>query len=230
MDWVNAKVSASLSLPPPGYKPSINLTVELHVLRSRLNRNFLGKYEALINNPIEQPVPTWEAFDWLIEDYGYLCEEEKCYDRLYAKELKDSYQEEAPKAVKRNGYFCDCTRMYRWNPKALIDSKEYNWLVIPSTFTTPVECVVAYNAFFETHKMHTDPVCFRTVVFCKYLAYFCQDHKVRCNVNEFSSLRLEFHIWLKMEYRCSRWHMMLEVMSIIHFFFGPHTAFINEFP
>ena len=78
--------------------------------------------------------------------------------------------------------------------------------------------------------MHIDPICFRVAVFCKYLAYFCQDHKVRCNVKEFSSLRPEFHIWLKVEYQCSRWHRMLEVMSITHFFFGSHIAFINEFP
>ena len=58
MEWKNAKISASFSLSPPGYKPSTNLTVELHVLGSRLNRNSLGKYEALFNNPIEQPVPT----------------------------------------------------------------------------------------------------------------------------------------------------------------------------
>ena len=229
LEWVNAKVSANFSLPLLGQKPSTNLTIELPILGSRLNRKFLGKYEALFNNPIEQPVPTWEAFDWLIEDYGYLCEEEKCYDRLYAKELKDSYQEEAPEAVKRNGHFYDCPRRYKWNPEALIDSKEYNWPIIPGTFTTPMECAIAYNAFFEAHKTHTDPVCFWAVVFCKYLAYFCQDHKVCCNVNEFSSLRPEFHIWLKVEYRCSRWHKMLEVMSITQFFLGPHTAFINEF-
>ena len=102
--------------------------------------------------------------------------------------------------------------------------------MIHGTFTTPMECGAAYNAFFEAHKTHTDPICFRAVVFCKYLAYFCQDHKVRCNVNEFSFLRPKFHIWLKVKYWCSRWHRMLEVMSITHFFFGPHTAFINEFP
>ena len=52
MEWVNAKVSASFSLSPPGHKPSTNLIVELPILGSRLNRNFLGKYEALFNNPI----------------------------------------------------------------------------------------------------------------------------------------------------------------------------------
>ena len=149
---------------------------------------------------------------------------------MYAEELKDSYQEEVPKAVKRNEHFCDCPRRYRWNLEALINSKEYNWPVILGTFTTSVECAIAYKAFFEAHKMHTDLVCFRGVIFCKYLTYFYQDHKVCClNVNEFSSLRPEFHIRLKVKYRCSRWHKMLKVMSITHFFFGPHTAFINEF-
>ena len=90
-------------------------------------------------------------------------EEEKYYDRLYAEELKDSYQEEASEAVKRNGHFWP--RRYRWNPEALIDSKEYNWPVIPDTFITPVECAAAYNAFFETHKTHTNPICFRAGYF-----------------------------------------------------------------
>ena len=165
----------------------------------------------------------------MIEDYGYLYEEEKYYDRLYAEELKDSYQEEAPKAVKKKGHLYAYPKSYRWNLEALINSKEYNWLVILGTFTTLMECTTTYNVFFEAHKAHTNLVCFRAAVFCKYLAYFCQDHKVCCNVNEFNSLRPEFHIWLKVEYRCSRWHKMLEVMSITHFFFGSHTAFINEF-
>ena len=72
MEWVNAKVNANYSLPPRGYKPSPSLTVELLVLGSRLNRKFLDKYAALFNNSIEQPVSIREAFDWLIEDYGYL--------------------------------------------------------------------------------------------------------------------------------------------------------------
>ena len=160
----------------------------------------------------------------------YLYKEDKYYDRLYAEELKDNYQEEAPEAVKRNGHFCDCLRRYRWNPEALINSKEYNLLVIPSTFTTSMECATAYNAFFEAHKVHTNLICFRAAVFCKYLAYLCQDHKVHCNVNEFISLRPEFHIWLKVEYRCFRWHTILEVMSITHFFFGSLSDFINKFP
>ena len=75
-----------------------------------------------------------------------------------------------------------------------IDSKEYNWPLIPRTFTTSKECAAAYNAFFEAYTRHTDLVCFEIAVSCKNLAYFCQDHKVRCNVNEFSSLKPEFHI------------------------------------
>ena len=45
-------------------------------------------------------------------------------------------------------------------------------------------------------------------------------------MNGFSSLRPEFYVWLKVEYRSSSWQRMLEVMSITHFFFGPHTTFI----
>ena len=144
---------------PLGYKPSPSLAVELLVLGFRLNRKFLDKDEALFNNPIEQSIPTWEAFDWLINDYGYLCKEKKGYDQLYAEELKDNYQDEAPEAVKKNGHFCDCRRRYRWNPEALINS-EYKWPMIPSTFTTPVEYTETYNAFFEAHKAHTDLVLF----------------------------------------------------------------------
>ena len=41
MEWVNAKVTANFSLPLLGYKTLPSLIVELLVLRSRLNRNFL---------------------------------------------------------------------------------------------------------------------------------------------------------------------------------------------
>ena len=130
----------------------------------------MDKYEALFNNPIEQAVPISESFEWLMEDYGYLYKEEKYYDQWYTKELKENYQEKAPKAIKKNDHFCDCPRRYKWNPEALIDSKEYNWPMIPGTFTTPMQCAVAYIAFFGAYKGHIDPLCFRAKVFCKYLA------------------------------------------------------------
>ena len=72
--------------------------------------------------------------------------------------------------------------------------------MIPSNFTIGVKCTASYNTFFEVHKEDTNPICFRVAIFCKYLAYLCQDHMVHCNVNEFNSLRLEFHIWPKIEY------------------------------
>lgn len=224
--------SARMEILPPEFKPPPALKIKLPVLGSKLNRNFLGQYDNLFNMELEKPLPTWEAFEWLLEDYGggVQQDEEVCYDRLYKEQLEETYQEEVPEAVKMNGHFCDCPRRYKWDPNALIDSKEYNWPVIEGNFTTPVECAVAYERFFEQHKEHTDPVCFRAAIFCQFLAYFCRHHKVICNVNEFSPLRPEFHIWLKVEYRCSRWHRMIEVMSILHFFYGPHTAFINEFP
>ena len=107
----------------------------------------------------------------MIEDYGYLCKEEKYYDQLYAKELRNNYQKEAPKAVKRNGHLYNYTRRYKWNLEALIDSKEYNWPIISGTFTTPIECARAYNVFFEAHKMHTYHICFRSAIFWRMMNY-----------------------------------------------------------
>ena len=63
MEWINAKVSANFSLPPPHYKPLPSWNVELPILGSRLNRKFLDKYGALFYNPIEQPISTWKAFE-----------------------------------------------------------------------------------------------------------------------------------------------------------------------
>ena len=51
----------------------------------------------------------WKVFDWLIKDYGYLYEDKKYYDCLCVEELKDSYQEQALEAIKKNDHFCDCS-------------------------------------------------------------------------------------------------------------------------
>ena len=220
---------AQLPLPPPTYIPATAQLTRFTVGGSSANQRYLGNYEALFRTPGEQPLPSWAAMDWLMEDYGYNREEVITWDKAY-KKLEADFQVNPPAAVLLNGHFCkQCNRRYKWDPKATINSVEYNWPQIPGLFDTPAHCADAYEAFFQIHKDHTDPVCFRAAVFCKFLAYFCRGHRVLCNVNEFSILRPEIHILIKLQYRCARWMRMVEVMTTTHFFFGGHSCLVNEF-
>lgn len=220
---------ALLASPPPTFVPAAPGLVRFAVGGSAANQRFLGNYEALFRSPGEMPLPSWAAMDWLLEDYGYEREEAISWDVAY-RTLEGDYQVEPPAAVALDGHFCrQCRRRCKWDPKATIDSVEYNWPEIPGSFDTPAHCAEAYDGFFDIHRSHTDPVCFRAAVFCKFLAYFCRGHRVLCNVNEFSILRPEIHILIKLQYRCARWTRMVEVMATTHFFFGGHSCLVNEF-
>jgi hypothetical protein len=130
--------------------------------------------------------------------------------------------------VRSNGHFCECPRRFLWAPDALIDSVEYNWLIIPGQFDTAVNCTLAYQQFFQVHQGHTDPVCFRAAVFCKFLHYMCARFGVIINVNIWDLRQPEFILNLKLQYHNTRWVRMIEVMAMTHFLYGAHAGFINK--
>lgn len=35
-----------------------------------MTHQFLGDYEALFEGDIEQPIPSWKALEWILEDVG----------------------------------------------------------------------------------------------------------------------------------------------------------------
>ena len=50
-------------IPPPQF-------IDLPVTGSPLTLRYLGQYTNLFDSPIEEPIPTWNAIAWLLEDYG----------------------------------------------------------------------------------------------------------------------------------------------------------------
>jgi hypothetical protein len=167
----------------------------------------------MFNCEEDKPLPSWEAIDWLLKDYGNQREETKPWNMAYDK-IKNEYQDDPFLAVQMNKHFCkDCDKRYKWDPHGNLDSLEYNYPKIPSKFTTANECVVSYEAFFDKHKTYTDLACYTAIVYCKFLAYFCKEHGIICNINRFSKLRKEMHILIKIHYKCSRWMRMIKVMA-----------------
>jgi hypothetical protein len=192
-----------------------------------LNQRFLGRYESLLDTP-SIPLPTWEGITWLLEDYGLTRREEKSWDLVYQRVRDATWTQDAPVSVQSNGHFCNCARRFLWAPDALIDSVEYNWPIIPGQFDTAQGCTLAYQQFFEVHQGHTDPVCFRAAVFCKFLHYMCARFGVIINVNHWDQKQPEFILNLKLQYHNTRWVRMIEVMAMTHFLYGAHAGFINE--
>lgn len=135
-----------------------------------------------------------------------------------------------PPSVAMDAHFCKATpRRYKWPKEATIDSLEYNWPIIPGQFDRAEDCAKSYNEYFELHKTHTDPVCFRAAVFCNFMSMMCRNYGVQLNVNNREVWRPEFQLSLKLQYRSTRWNWMIEVMASTHFLYGAHGCFINEF-
>jgi hypothetical protein len=218
----------SLSIPAPFSRFPSWLRVSYLVGRSLLNQQFLGLYDSLIDPDSALPLPTWKGIEWILEDYGLSRHEEKSWDLIYQRVRDSTWSQEAPASVRSNGHFCDCPRRFLWAPDALIDSVEYNWPIIPGQFDTAANCTLAYQQFFQVHQGHTDPVCFRAVVFCKFLHYMCARFGVIINVNVWDPMQPEFILNLKLQYHNTRWVRMIEVMAMTHFLYGAHAGFINE--
>jgi hypothetical protein len=195
---------------------------------SILNQRFLGHYDCLLDRDSSVPLPTWQGITWLLEDYELSRNEEKSWDLVYRRLYDSTWSIDAPTAIKSNGHFCNCPRRFLWAPDALIDSMEYNWSKIPGQFDTAAHCAVAYLAFFQVHKDHTDLVSFRAAVFCKFLHYMCSRFNVIVNVNIWDSKQPEFLLNLKLQYHNTQWVRMIEVMAMCHFLYGAHAGFVNE--
>lgn len=99
--------------------------------------------------------------------------------------------------MKSNGDFCNCSRHFLWAPDALIDSVQYNELVILGQFDTVANCALAYQQFFQVYQRHTDPVCFKVAVFYKFLHYMYAKFGVIINVNVWDPKQPEFILNLK---------------------------------
>ena len=218
-------------IPAPGYRPRQMVHVTMKLEGSKASQRYLGSYLELFDDEIEQPVPTWPALAWILEDYGLSRSEPVAADLIY-KKISGPWAFEPPTAVQSHPAFCPCERRHKWAPDATINSVEYNWPQIQGApgFNTPAQCQAAYKRFFEEHRHHQDPVCYRAAIFCAALATWCGRWNFAINVNTHQEARQEFLMLLKLQYRPARWLRLVEAMAITHFIEGVHTSLINEFP
>ena len=197
-----------------------------------VDQKFLGNYEAMFDHPREQPVPTWEAINWLFRDVGpsrvISADKGESHDRVYAR-ISKGWSPLPPLAVTMDPRFCPCRRRYKWSPSATIDSLEYNWPIVTGSFRTPAECANSYWRFFLEHKAHKDPVCFMAAVFCAMLAAWCKEYSLTWDINKFSATRPEALLATKHLYRTTRWMRCVEAMCATYFVIGPHHTMVNDF-
>ena len=226
-------VQIQLTVPPPGFaRPPWANQLAIPVEGSRRTRKYLGNYACLFESPEAQDagIPSWDAMLWITEHYQSARAEETPRDLLYHKKVGPDWTKEAPAAIQAIGVYCNLApRRLLWAPNATIDSREYNWPIIEGRFDTPFECTTAYTLFFETHKTHRDPVCFRAAIFARFLALVCMTHCICINVNKYESKHPEFLINMKMRFLPTRHLRMLEIMCVTHFIYSGSLCFINEF-
>ena len=225
---LNLNGQVQFDLPPADFT-TVCQPMDLPVIGSPLTLRFLGQYSHLFDAPEEEPIPTWTAITWLLEDYGLSRMEDVPADIQY-KRISRQWSATPPAAVVNHPHFCPCPRRNKWDPAATISSVEYNWPLIIGPKFTAADCQATYKRFFREHNHHCDPVCFRAAVFCNILADWCGQWNVTIDINQFSESHHEFLLLLKLQYRPTRWVRLVEVMAISHFIAGAHKCLINEFP
>ena len=236
MEHAGGKAPVSLQnqvtffLPPPNQAHRV-LSVAGRV-NSPLVHKFLGDYEALFDEDVEQPIPSWKALEWILEDVGQSrqvsTDPSQSHDKVYRR-ICAGWSRGPPLNVRNDLRYCDCPRRYKWPTNALVDSLEYNWPLIPGSFVTPQDCHVAYMQFSLAHRQHRDPVCFRAAIFTAILGSWCLEYNFTYNVNLLSKTNREALILTKINYRSSRWIRCLEAMCSTYFIIGPHHSLVNEF-
>lgn len=214
--------------PPVDFVPSQQL-IDLPVNGSQLTLRYLGQYGNMFDSPTEEPIPTWDAIAWILEDYGQSRTEDMPAD-IYYRRVSRQWPSEPPVNVRSHPHFCPCPRRCKWDPVATISSVEYNWPLVPGPKSTAEECRVTYRQFFQDHILHRDPVCYRAAVFANILSNWCGQWNVTIDVNRYHESHHEFLLLLKLQYRPTRWVRLVEAMALTHFIAGAHKCLINEFP
>ena len=217
---------------PPAYLVQRALNSTRRPPISPLAHQYLGNYSALFDFDIEEPIPSWKAFEWIFEDVGLSRQistrPEEAHDVVYRR-ICHGWSPTPPVTVTNDPRFCDCPRRCKWPPQALIDSLEYNWPVIPGNFMTAQDCYESYMQFSYEHREHQDPVCFRAAIFTAILGFWCRKYDFVYNVNLLSKANREAMFLTKINYNSARWYRCLEAMCSTYFIIGPHHSLVNEF-
>lgn len=106
---------------------------------SPLTLRYLGKYPNMFDNPEEEPVPTWAAIAWLLEEYG-LSRTETVHADIQYRIILRQWSLQPPPAVANHPNFSPCPRRGKWNLAATLSSVEYNLPIIQGPKTTSKEC------------------------------------------------------------------------------------------
>ena len=225
---LNLQGQVNFDVPPENFVPKYP-TIDFPVRGSPLTLKYLGQYALLFDKPEEEPVSTWLAIAWLLEDYGLSRTEEAPAD-IHYRRISRQWPTIPPAAVRSNPHYCPCPRRHKWNPSATLTSVEYNWPIIPGPKSTAAECQDTYRQFFQLHAHHKDRVCFRAAVFANVLSNWCGEWNMTLDVNRYHESHHEFLLLLKLQYQPTRWVRMVVAMAITHFIEGAHKCLINEFP
>ena len=77
---------------------------------------YLGRYDALFDSDIEQPIPSWKALEWLLEDVGLSrvisTAPDDAHDVVYRRICR-GWSVTPPLAVTNDPRFCNCPRRYK---------------------------------------------------------------------------------------------------------------------
>lgn len=125
--------------------------------------------------------------------------------------------------------FCNYPRRCKWPINALVDTLEYNWPFVRSTFTTPQDYHATYMQFSFEHHQHHDSICFQTTIFAAIWRSWCLEYNFTYNVDLLSKSISEVSILTKINYRSSRWLHCIAAMCSTYSIIGPHHSLVNEF-
>ena len=225
---LNLHSQFQFDLPPSSFNP-VYQPLDLPLTGSPLTLRYLSQYPNMFDKLDEEPIPTWSAISWLLEDYGLSRVEDIPAD-IYYKQISRQWSSIPPLAVSSHPHFCPCPRRCKCNLAATLSSVEYNWPLILGPKATAAECKITYGHFFQIHIHHKDPVCYKAIVFANILSNWCSQWNVTLDVDQFCDNHHEFLLLLKLQYRPTRWVRLVEAMAITHFIVGSHKCLINKFP
>ena len=212
------------------FSPSLQFDLFLGLFLIYLCRKsvieYLGHTHKMFDDPSEEPVLTWSAISWLLEDYGLSRTETIPADVQIQTGFKTmvSY---STTGCDQPSDSCPCARRYKWNPTPHWQALRTigHWYLV---LRQPQVNVRQHIGHFEAHRYHLDPVCFRAVVFGNTLANWCGQWNVTIDVNQYLVSTVSSS--LEIAVQTDGWVRIVEAMAITHFIAGAHKCLINEFP
>ena len=83
-----AQTHVDIMVSSSGHCPKYLKTIEIFGVEGSITtRRYLGHYYVLFDREGEQPVPTWSALAWILEDYGLSRAETAATDIVYRMSL-----------------------------------------------------------------------------------------------------------------------------------------------